>query len=81
MNRARVLTIHPQSIVADSFSLTLRRVPSASDCSPTVHFRTRRSLAVWACGRWALTGELYGAFDHFVGRGVLVNASTINLSH
>ena len=40
-----------------------------------------RSLSVWACVRWALTREPYGAFDHFVARGVLVNASTINLRH
>ena len=39
-----------------------------------------RSLSE-ACVRWALTLELRGAFDHFVARGVLVNASTVNLSH
>ena len=42
---------------------------------------TPRSISVWACVRWALTREQYGAFDHFVARGVLVNASTINLRH
>ena len=40
-----------------------------------------RSPSVWACIRWALIGEQYGAFDHFVARGVLVNASTINLRY
>ena len=40
-----------------------------------------RSLSVWACVRWSMTREQYGTFDHFVARGVLVNASTINLRH
>ena len=40
-----------------------------------------RSFSMWACVRWALTREPYGAFDHFVARGVVVKASTINLRH
>ena len=40
-----------------------------------------RSLSLWACVRWALTREQSGAPARFVARGVLVNASTINLRH
>ena len=39
-----------------------------------------RSLSVDLCPLGA-EGEPYGAFDHFVAHGVLLNAFTINLRH